>query len=60
MVKVYERKTNRQGWSRESMTEAVKKVKDGAAVNAMAKQFKLPEATLRRYAKKYLEDVSML
>lgn len=52
----YKRKTDRQGWSRESMTEAVAEVKRGAAVYATAKKYNLPEATLRRYAKKYIEE----
>ncbi|KAB0794340.1 hypothetical protein PPYR_11179 [Photinus pyralis] len=35
------------------MIEALNKVKQGDSVNATAKRFNIPEATLRRYAKNY-------
>lgn len=58
MGKIYLRKTNRQGWSKETMTTAVAEVKRGASMNGTAKKYNLPEATLRRYAKKYSEEVT--
>lgn len=57
MGKIYKRKTNRQNWSKESMTTAMEEVKSGASMNATAKNYNLPEATLRRYVRKYSEEV---
>ncbi|CAH1988761.1 unnamed protein product [Acanthoscelides obtectus] len=38
------------------MIAAIEEVKGGSSVNGTAKKYKLPEATLRRYAEKYSEE----
>lgn len=51
MGKIYIRKTNRQNWSHEAAKEAIREVQNGISTNAAAKQYGIPEATLRRYIK---------
>ena len=58
MGKTYQRKTTRQSWSKATMSAALEEVKGGASVNGTAKKYHLPEATLRRYDKKYSEEVT--
>ncbi|KAJ4427224.1 hypothetical protein ANN_24841 [Periplaneta americana] len=57
MGKVYVRKTGRQRWSKKSMKKTMHEVRNGAPVNAAAKKFNVPEATLRRCVKNYAEDI---
>lgn len=58
MGRVYVRKTTRQTWSKESMKNAINEVQNNAvSVNATAKKYHLPEATLRRYLRKYPDKV---
>lgn len=58
MGKIYVKKTNRQNWSHETAKEAITQVKNGMSTNAAAKQYGIPEATLRRYIKNN-PDVSL-
>lgn len=57
MVRVYERKTNRQSWSIESMSNAVEAVISGQLGYLKASvQFNVPQTTLERYVKKKREN----
>lgn len=58
MVHDYKRKTDRQSWSKDDMKTAIELVTRGQSVNSAAKQFCIPEPTLRRYIKEYKDTVS--
>lgn len=59
MGKIYRRKTDRQSWSKDNMKRALTEVKNQQlSVNAASKAYNIPKAPLRRYAKKYPDEVN--
>ena len=60
MGRVYTRKTTRQSWNKETMKKAINEVRnENKKVYRTAIKYNLPEPTLRRYLRKYLDEVNL-
>lgn len=57
MVRTYKKKTNRQSWSNESMSQAINAVvNQNVACKRSAEMFNVPRATLQRRLKSYQQN----
>lgn len=51
MVRKYKRKTQRQSWSIEQLSNAVAAIRSGSKIRAAARNFNIPESTIRDHLK---------
>lgn len=56
MVRKYQRVTQRQNWSLEQLNNAITAVRSGAKIRAAARNFNIPESTLRDHLKQRGDD----
>lgn len=57
MVRNYKRKTDKKSWTRERLANALKAIRVGSKIRAAARNFDIPESTLRDHLKGNNEDV---
>lgn len=51
MPRTYKRKTNKGGWTAEQIQAAISAVKGGLSIRAAGREYKIPEATIRKKIK---------
>lgn len=57
MVRNYKRKTDKKSWTRERLANALKAIRVGSKIRAAARNFDIPESTLRDHLKGNNEEV---